>query len=349
MKKSTKNELIHSFLRILRPFVILFILALIGTIGFMFIEGLNTIDALYMTIISLTTVGYETVKPLTWAGKVFTCVYLLFSVVIFLYLASEFARRVISFNVKEILTKRQMDSRIKNLKNHYIICGFGRTGMSIASKLTVEGLEFVVVDNDMEAITEANSMGYLTVVGDSTDDEALIEAQVKNADGVFACLSGDADNLFVTIAAKDLNPELDIVVRCLSVTNKARFTKAGASVVVLPYTICGGRMVSSVVRPVVADFLDEALDVEQGLELKIEQIQLPVDSIVCGKSIIDAEIRPLSGAFVLAIKRKETFIHNPTSDIVLHPNDILIVLGSTVQLINLENIINQKGASTPSS
>lgn len=242
-----------------------------------------------------------------------------------------------------------MDSRIKNLKNHYIICGFGRTGMAIASKLTVENLEFVIIDNDLESITEANSLGYLTVVGDSTIDDVLIEAQVRKANGIFACLSGDADNLFVTIAAKDLNSDLDIVVRCLSVINKARFMKAGASVVVSPYTICGGRMVSSVVRPVVADFLDEALDIEQGLELKIEQIQIPVDSIVCGKTILGAEIRPQSGAFILAIKREKTFIHNPTSDIVLHAKDIMIVLGSTVQLIQLEKIINQRGASLASS
>lgn len=344
MKQTQKCELKDSFLRILRPLAILIILAVIGTVGFVYVEGFNTVDALYMTVISLTTVGYETVKPLSPAGKVFTCIYLLFSVVIFLYLASEFAKRVISFNIKEILTKRHMDSRIKNLKNHYIICGFGRTGMAIASRLTVENLEFVVIDNDMETITEANSLGYLTVMGDSTVDDVLIEAQVGKANGIFACLSGDADNLFVTIAAKDLNKDLDIVVRCLSSINKDRFLKAGASVVVSPYTICGSRMVSSVVRPVVADFLDEALDVEQGLELRMEQIQIPVDSIVCGKTILDAEIRPQSGTYILAIKRDDNFIHNPTPDKLLHSNDILIVLGSTVQLIKLESIINQKGS-----
>lgn len=339
MKPVQKYDIQDAIKRIAKPVIIIMILAFVGTIGFELVEGYDPLSALYMTIISLTTVGYETPAPLSLQGKLFTCIYLLFSVVIFLYLGSEFARHVISLNFKEFLSKRQMDTRIKSLKNHYLICGYGRTGVSIAGYLQDEDLDLVIIDNDQDVVIDAAAKGFLTVLGDATNDEVLLEARVDVAKGLFASLDNDADNLFVTIAAKEINSDIDIVVRCMKPRNKARFLRAGASSIVSPYTISGRRMVSSVVRPLVAEFLDEVMDTKLGLQLRMEQITIPEDSVVINKTIVDSGIRPNSGAYILAIQRNGDFMHNPTADITLKPGDIMIVLGSTDQLLKLEKYI----------
>ncbi|MEW5822127.1 MAG: potassium channel protein [Cyanobacteriota bacterium] len=339
MHRPKINELKEIILRIIRPVLILMCLIIIGTTGYSIIEGYNPLDSLYMTIISLTTVGYETPGVLSKVGKLFTCIYLLFSVVIFLYLGSEFAKHVIHLNLRDILTRRQMDSRINNLTKHFIICGFGRTGKYISSYLLAEDLDFLVVDNDLESIKDAQEHDKLTIQGDATNDDILCAAKIKDAKGLFACLSSDADNMFVTIAAKELNPNVDIVVRCNQATNVARFKRAGATNVISPYEICGLRMVSSVLRPLVADFLDEVMDTKVGLQLRMEQILLPERSKVCGKTIIESNIRPESGAYILAIKRGKEYIHNPTADKHLHSGDYLISLGTTDQLLKLESMV----------
>jgi len=344
MKTYQKLELNEIFNRTIRPLLVLLILGLIGVIGYELIEGLNPLDAVYMTIISLTTVGYETPHSLSTLGKLFTCIYLLFSVVIFLYLGGEFVKHLINLNLSEILTKRKMDSRINSLKNHYVICGFGRTGKSIAKHLLGEGLDFVVIDQNFDIVKEAVAQNFLAFCGDSTDDAILKEAKIEDAKGLFASLSSDAENLFVTIAARELNPSIDIVVRCSSEVNRARFLRAGAVHTVSPYAICGRRMVSSVIRPLVADFLDEALDTQLGLQLRMEQINVPPDSPLCGKKLSESEIRSRSGAFILAIKRSGEYIHNPTANTEINPFDFLIVLGSADQLITLEKLLGiEKG------
>lgn len=329
-------------IRIIKPVLVVLIVILFGTFYYSVAEGWALVDSFYMSVISLTTVGYETPEPLSIHGKVFTSFYLLFSVVIFLYLASEFARHIINMNIQEYFSKRQMDSRIKNLKNHYIICGFGRTGRAIATHLSNEDVEFVIVDKDREAVLDAKDLNYLAIDGDCTNDEILRQAKIANAKGLFAALNQDSDNLFLTITAKDFNPDLNIVVRCSQAGNEDKFHKVGVKHVISPYTISGLRMVSSVLRPLVADFLDEMADTKIGLELRMEQFYLPNSTRLHDKSILDSEIRPKSGANILAIKRGENFMHNPSAETVLKSGDYLVVIGTSDQLTKLDQLINSK-------
>lgn len=329
------------FFRVAKPIIIILFVILVGIVGYSIIEGWNTLDSLYMSIISLTTVGYETPRSLSFGGKLFTCIYLMFSVVIFLYLASEFANHVISFNLEEVLSKKKMDSRIKNLKNHYIVCGFGRTGRAIASQLVHEKQQFLVIDVDQQKVIDARNKDYLAIVGDCTDDNILKESQVNNAKGLFAVLNQDADNLFITITAKDLNPNIRMVVRCSKTINEAKFYKVGVDKVISPFRISALRMVSSVLRPVVAEFLEEVTTTEVGLELRLEQVLVPESSKLCDKKILDSEIRPKTGAIVLAIKKDKGLMHNPDPSTIINAGDYLIILGSTDQLLKFEDFINQ--------
>lgn len=345
MQSHNKQGLKDIFIITAKPFILILLLVIIGTIGYEIVEGWNFIDSLYMSIISLTTVGYGTPYNLSYDGKLFTCIYLLFSVVIFLYLASEFARRVISINFTEFFSKRQMDTRIKNLNNHYVICGFGRTGRAIATQLSLEKLDFIVIDKNVEALKDARDFNYLSILGDATTDETLVKAHLGVSKGLFAALSEDAENLFVAISAKSINPDLNIVVRCSKSGNEDKFKKAGVDNVISPFTISALRMVSSLVRPLVADFLEEVMNTKLGLQLRMEQFYIPDNSDICNKSILNSEIRPQSGVFILAIQRDSDLIHNPTAETIIKAKDHLIVLGSTDQLLKLESMIQQKGST----
>jgi voltage-gated potassium channel len=348
MLTKEKIKLKAMIYRVLKPIIIIAFVVLVGILGYWYIEGWNTLDSFYMSVISLTTVGYEIPHNLSKTGKIFTCFYLIFSVIIFLYLASEFAHHVISLKLEDIFTRRQMDSRIKSLKKHYIICGFGRTGRAIAAQLEVEKVDYVIIDKNIDVITEARSIDNLAIVGDCTNELILQEARITNAKGLFAVLSDDADNLFLTITAKDMKPDIDIVVRCSKAGNEEKFKKVGVQKVISPFTISGKRMVSSVLRPLVADFLEEVMNTKVGLELRMEEFFVPEDASIVNKPIVDTGIRPKSGAYVIAIKREQNFIHNPTADIVIKPNDYLIILGSTDQLLRFEDLINQKGTKISS-
>jgi len=330
-------------LNLLKPFIIIFLLLLIGTIGFKFIEKWSIFDAFYMSIISLTTVGYEIPNgTLSQNGKLFTCFYLLFSVVIFLYLASEFIHNVINVNFDEAISKRKMESKVKNLKGHYIISGFGRTGRAIAAELSQQNLDFVIIEKNPDIAKQAYSLGYLIIIDDSSNDDVLLSAQIQNAKGLFATLGEDSENLFLIIAAKAINPDLNIAVRCSKAGNEEKFKRVGVTNVITPFTISGLRMVSYLVRPIVASFLDEVMNTNLGIEFRMEQFRLPKDSTLCNKTILDSEIRPQSGVYILAIERDNKFIHNPTADTILNPQDCLIVLGTKEQILKLEELIKQK-------
>lgn len=328
---------------IARPFIAILVLTFLGTLCYSYIEGWDLLDSFFMSIMSITTVGYGSPHPLSREGKLFTCIYLIFSVVIFLYIASEFARHVISINIREFFYKRQMDSRIKNLKGHFIICGFGRTGKAIASTLSAQKIPFVVIESDQESIKVADELGYLSIEGDATESEILQAANIETCKGLFAALSEDSDTLFLTITAKGLKPDIQIAVRCSKSGNEDKFKNVGVNEVISPFTISSMRMVSSLLRPLVADFLDEVMDTNLGLELRMEQFLIPENSALNGKSILDSEIRPYSGAYILAIKKGNKFVHNPTAEDVLHSGDYLIVLGTTDQLIKLKELIKHKG------
>lgn len=325
---------------ILRLLMILTTLMTVGTIGFMVIEKWSFLDSLFMSVETLATVGYGVVQPLSQAGKIFTILYILFGVILFLYIAAEFANSIVNVNLQKILGRKKMENKLKNLKNHLILCGYGRTGLEIAIQLKNNKLPYVVIDKDPSIEEIALEEDFLFIPGDATDDHILQRAGIERAKGIFCALNDDVDNLYLTLSARNLNPELKIVTRCIKASNETKFKKAGATTIILPYEISGKRMVSSIIKPDVVDFLDVVMH-SQGvdLELKMEQFQVPKDCCLENKTIYSSEIRQKSGVIIVAIKREGKFITNPESDTILKAHDYLITLGTTQQLQNFENFV----------
>ncbi|HBG48235.1 MAG TPA: potassium channel protein [Cyanobacteria bacterium UBA9971] len=325
---------------ILRLLIILSTLMTVGTVGYLLIEKLSFLDALFMSVQTLTTVGYGTIKPLSDAGKIFTIIYILFGVILFLYIAAEFANSVVNVNLQKILGRKKMENKLKNLKNHLILCGYGRTGLEIASQLKNNKLHYVVIDKDLSLEETALEEEFLFIPGDATDDHILQRAGIERARGIFCALNDDVDNLYLTLSAKNLNQDLKIVTRCVKASNEPKFRKAGATTIILPYEISGKRMVSSIIKPDVVDFLDVVMHSQgEDLELKMEQFLVPKDCCLENKTIYSSEIRQKSGVIIVAIKRGGKFITNPESDTVLKAHDYLITLGTTQQLQNFENFV----------
>ena len=293
-----------------------------------------------MSVITLSTVGYGVVHPLSQTGKIFTIIYIIFGVILFLYFAAEFAQYIFLMNFEKSFRKRNMETRLKKVKNHYILCGYGRTGAEIATQLKNSALEFVVVDKNPDFEIEAQDAGFLYIVGDATDDHILEKAGITEAKGIFCALSDDVDNLYLTVSAKNLNPHIIIITRCIKATNEKKFKKAGATKVILPYEISGRRMVASVVKPLVVDFLDVVMHTKgQELELKLEQFKLKKESPLENQTILSSELRQKTGIIIIAIKRGKEFITNPSPETVLKADDFLIVLGTNTQLLNFEKMV----------
>jgi len=331
------KSLIFSFLK---PFVGLVVLVIVGTAGYMIIEGWNFLDSLFMSVITLTTVGYGFVHPLDQNGKIFTIIYILIGVMLFLYLAAEFAEHVILINFGRILSKKNMETKIKNMKGHYIVCGYGRTGAEIAAQLKANKLDYIIIDKDPEFELTAQDYHIPYILGDATDDSILKKANIDKAKGLFCALSDDVDNLYLTLSSKDLNNNLLIIARCIKVSNEPKFRKAGASNVILPYEISGRRMVAYVTKPLVVDFLDVVMHTQgEELELKLEQYHLKKGSILEGKTILSSELRRKTGIIIIAIKRENEFITNPSPNTVLKSDDYLITLGTSPQLTKFENMV----------
>jgi len=334
---SQNNNKISIFPLFLRPFIALGILLLLGTVAYMNIEGWSLLDSLFMSVETLATVGFGLIAPLSDTGKIFTIIYILFGVILFLYVAAEFAKYVVYINFGKIISRKNMEAKLKNLKDHYIVCGYGRTGAEITTQLKNYKLDFVVIDKSCDFDDIAQEQSFIYVVGDATEDETLEKAGITKAKGLFCSLSDDVDNLYLAVSARNLNPDLKIVARCIKASNEQKFRKAGANNIILPYEISGRRMVSSVIKPLVVDFLDVVIHTKgQNLELQMEQFELKKDSPLEGQTILSSELKQKMGIFIIAIKRGEEFITTPAPDTILKASDYLIILGTSSQLSKFE-------------
>jgi len=343
MDFNSNNKQVSILPLFLRPFIVLTVLLVLGTAAYMNIEGWNFLDSLFMSVETLATVGFGTHDPLSDSGKIFTIIYMLFGVILFLYIAAQFAEYVVYINFGRIISRKNMESKLKSLKDHYIVCGYGRTGAEIATQLKNNRLSFVVIDKDPEFDDLAQSLGFTYIVGDATDDETLEKARINTAKGLFCSLSDDVDNLYLTVSARNLNQNLSIVARCIKASNEQKFRKAGANNIIMPYEISGRRMVASVIKPLVVDFLDVIIHTNGGhdIELQMEQFQLKKGSLIEGQTILSSELKQKLGIFIIAIKRNDEFITNPTPNTVLNAEDYLIVLGTSLQLAKFEKELAQ--------
>jgi voltage-gated potassium channel len=313
---------------------------LAGTVWYSLVEGWAWEDALYMTVITLATVGYGETNPLESRGRLFTIALILMGVINIGYIVNRFTEAVIQGYFQEGIRLRQQRRLMESLTGHYIICGFSRTGRQIAKEFRAEGVPFVVIDSEEESVQRAQTEGYIAYQGDATLDDTLIAVGVKRSICIVAALPSDAENLYTVLSAKTLNPEIRAIARASTEEAVQKLQRGGADAVISPYITGGKRMAAAALRPQILDFVDGMLS---GTDRQLYMEEFLIDAVFCpfvGQTLQKAKLRSQSGALVLAIRRADgTLIGGPTGDTVLMQRDTLICMGTAEQLRDLNQIL----------
>jgi len=316
----------------------------VGTVGFALLEGYPLFDAFYMTLITMTTIGYEEIKPLDRAGRVFNTFLIIYGVTVMFFAIGAMTQAVLETELPELFGRRRVKRMIEKLEDHYIVCGFGRVGRAAASELQRAGVPFVLVDRSPERVERALSAGMVALNADSTRDETLLEAGVRRARGLVAALATDADNLFVILSAKNLNPRLMVAARAGEEEAEEKLRRAGADVVFAPYSSAGHQLALALLRPHVLQFLDVATR-SIGLDVGIEQVRVAATSELVSRSLKQLQVRRELGVIVLAIRKASGRMEfNPPADAVIEADDFLIVMGEHENLRRLESMLTEARA-----
>lgn len=328
--------------RRLAPFLILFaIIIAVGTTGYTLLEGMTVLEAAYMTVITLSTVGFGEVHPLTPAGQVFTIVLIVSGVGTVTYLLSNLFEYIVAGELRGTWQRRRMHNQIDKLSGHFIVCGFGRVGRQVVSELRSYRANYVVVEKDPDRL--ANASEPLFVLGDATDDDVLHLAGIERAKGLVAATGNDADNVFITLSARALKRDLTIVARSNMPEAERKLRNAGADHVIMPHVIGGRRMASVLMHPSVVDFLDVVMHSE-ALELWLEDIPVSAASGLSQATMGDAQVRSRPGASVLAIKTAAgALVTDVGAASRIQPGDVLVALGTRDQLRALGQLAGETG------
>ena len=317
-----------------------FVLIVGGTAGYYLLESdYSLFDALYMTVITITTVGYEEVHhPLSFGGRVFTIVILLVGVLTFFYTVTELVRVVISGEVRQLLGRQRMERSLAGLKDHMIICGYGRMGRHVCREFSQQGLPFVIIDRRAEVLQDFDVPHGIALPGDATSDDILKRAGVERARALVTVAASDADNLYITMSARLLNDKLFIVARAEGEQAEQKLLRAGASRVVTPYIIGGAKVAMAVLRPAVVDFIELATRTEH-LDLQIEETLIRAGGKLDGATLHASRLRQDLGVIVVAIKKATGhLVANPPGDAVMEAGDTLIALGARQSLDRVEDL-----------
>ncbi len=317
-----------------------------GAVGYRLIEGWSWFDSLYMTIITLATIGYGETHPLTIWGRSFTLILITVGVVLFGYLISSLTQAVIETEIASALGRRKVFKDINQLKNHYILCGAGRVGMRIVDELQKKGVDFVVIENDESVAERLLTKGILVLNGDATDEAVLEGARVRSARALITAASGDAANVYIVLTARGMNPDIYIVARANDLPAERQLKRAGANKVISPVLIGSHRMAQAALSPAVADFI-ELTTMTESLDLNFDQIPVIEGSPLDGKKLKDSGIRSQHSVMIVAINpRQGEMIFNPDGEQVLNAGDMLIAIGTQAGLSNLSQISNYKRGQT---
>ncbi len=322
--------------------LVLILIVVIGTLGYKIIEpSFNFLDAVYMTVISMSTTGFHEVKPLSDVGRVFTMFIIISGIMTIAYVGGKAAQLILE---RQFFRRTRMSKKISSLKEHYIVCGYGRMGKVIVEGLEEHNVSFVIVENNPEEIENIIEKNYLYVEGDATNDETLLEAGIKNARGLVAVVQSDSDNVFTVLSARELNPHLFIVARAIDERTSKKLMKAGANRVVNPYELGGSRLLYLLLKPAVMDFIDGVAR-SKDYELNLEEVTILEKSSLVGKTLSESPIREELNIIVIAIHRKDgKFIYNPRGTVKLEAGDKLIAVGEKENLIKLDNYCFGKAA-----
>ena len=312
-----------------------------GTLGFILIEHYPVFDAFYMTLITISTVGYAEVHPLSYAGRIFNSFLIFFGVTVMLLAVGGMTQAIIELELNQYFGKRRTKKMIDHLKDHYIVCGFGRVGRGAAVELQRAGAKFLVVDRSEDKVEWAMKLGMLAVLADATDDVTLREAGVLRAKGLIATLQSDADNLFVILSAKALKPSLLVSARIASEQSEKKMRLAGADYVFAPYDMTGNRMAQVMLKPHVSQFIDFTTK-DIGLDVGIEQVRVSATCEFASKTLQQMQIRRDLGVIVLAIRKTDgRMLFNPPAEAEIEGGDFLIAMGESANLRRLEQMLTE--------
>lgn len=317
----------------------LFTLIAIGVLGYCRLEGWPPMESLYMTVITLTTVGYGEVHPLSQPGRVFTIGLIMVGVFLVTWVAASLVSLIVSEELHVSMRMKRMQRDIAKLTNHFIVCGHGRMGRQACQDFRQAGVPFVVVDNNPEEIARLSECDTLYVHGDATEDNVLRTAGIERARALIAVAANDAENTFIVLTARKLNPDLLIVARSVEESAEAKLLAAGADRVVSPYTIGGRRIAVAALRPSVVEFLETVMHLDS-TDLAVNEYVVAADSPLVGRSVVESAIRQRTGAVVLAVKH----VHDSQLDTRINPEhpleagDVLIALGTVEQLDRLAEL-----------
>ncbi len=321
---------------------LLFIIGWIGILGYMIIEDLDFTKAVYMTVITIATVGFKEVVTLSSAGMWFTNFLIIISFGIFVYAVTSFTRYVIDGVIRNYYRDRKVKKRIEKLSGHTIICGYGRNGSQAAVDLAFRDVPFIVIENNPELIEKLSSSDdILYIEGDATKDEVLQEAGISRAWALITTLPVDADNLYVVLTAKEINPELMIISRASNESSDIKLKRAGASNVIMPDRVGGQRMAKLVIQPDVVEFIDYIM-LQEPDNVFLEELNCEsIASCFDGKKIRELDIRNRSGANIIGLKQEDgSYIINPSPDELLSRSDKIFVLGTSSQIDSLKKLLS---------
>jgi voltage-gated potassium channel len=303
-------------------------------------------DAFYMTLITISTVGFSEISPLTQAGRLITVIIIVSGISLLSYTLGQIARVFIEGELHELLGRRRFVKQIAHLHDHYIICGFGRIGEVICRELADENITFVIIEANEENIERIEREHYLFISGNAADEKVLLEAGLERARGLVTAVTSDADNVFITLTAKGLRPDIFVLSRAADLRNESKLLRAGASRVVCPYNMGGSRMAQILKKPTVVDFLDTAL-ASRGIDLKIkiEEVVFPAHSYLVGRTLVESSLRKDFGVIIMAIKKaNEAMVFNPGPGEILEAGDVLICIGKKADIVRMAQAVLEVNA-----
>jgi voltage-gated potassium channel len=310
-----------------------------GTCGYYWVEHMPFFEAFYMTIITISTVGYAEIVPLSQAGRVLTIIIIILGITVGAYTIGLLVRAFVEGELAKIVGRRIVQKHISSLRNHFIVCGFGRIGRIMCSELAADNIDFVVIEQDPATREDIENQRYLCIEMDATSEEALLAAGIMNAKGIATAVNSDANNVFITMTAKSLRPDIFVLARASEEKNEDKLLRAGASRVVSPYMIGARRMAQMLKKPTVVDFIDIAM-MGSHLGLMMEEAKIGPKSNLIGKNLVDSQLRKDFGVIIVAIKKiSGDMIFNPMPSETLEAGDVIVVIGKREDLQRMNAVM----------